>query len=392
MNIDESSADKAFRAEAHDWLQANAPKRKRPVDHDAALDFDREWQRTQYDGGWAGVNWPKEYGGRGLSGFHYMIWLQECIRLGAPSHSGAFYTGLYHAGPTLIVRGNENQKGDHLPRILKGEEMWCQGFSEPGAGTDLAAMRTRGEIDGDHIVINGHKTWTSNAHFADYQELVVRTDPDSQRHRGLTWIICDMHAPGVTIRPIKTMMGESEVNDTFYDNVRLPIANVVGEIGDGWSVAMSTLSFERGTAFIGDQIALAQNVEELIEIAKRTHLPDGRLAIKDDAIAQRLALVKAHTVAIKSLTLSILGDVERRGQPGPEGSMMKLLVTTVHKQLFELASDILGVKFLEYGEDRTTNFWTYKFMWSWVLTIAGGSNEIQRDIIADRVLNLPRAR
>ena len=392
MDFYETSDDIAFRAEARDWLETHKPRTPRPREHHAGLQFDRDWQRTKYDGGWAGVNWPKAYGGRGLSGYHYMIWLQECIRANSPGESNANYTGLHHAGPTLIVRGNEAQKSAHLPCILKGEEMWCQGFSEPNAGTDLANMRTRGEIDGDQIVINGHKTWTSNAHYADFQELVVRTDPGSARHKGLTWVICDMSAPGIQLRPIKTMSGESEVNDTFYDNVRLPIANIVGEVGDGWSVAMSTLSFERGTAFIGDQISLAETIERLIEVARNTYLSDGRLAIKDDSISQRLAFLKAQTVGIKSLTLSMLAETERRGQPGPEGSMMKLLVTTVHKHLYELASEILGPQFLDYADGRDSNDWTFKFMWSWVLTIAGGSNEIQRDIVADRVLHLPRAR
>jgi alkylation response protein AidB-like acyl-CoA dehydrogenase len=260
MELNESQADKDFRASARDWLMSNVPRTTRPTDHQAALEFDKAWQRKQYDGGWAGVNWPKEYGGRGLSGYQYMIWLQECARARAPSTGNANYTGLFHAGPTLIARGNEQQKAQHLPKILRGEEMWCQGFSEPNAGSDLANIRTTGRIEGDYIVINGHKTWTSNAHFGDCQELLVRTDPASKRHRGLTWVICDMHAPGLTIRPIKTMMGESEVNDTFYDNVRLPVADIVGQVGDGWGVAMSTLSFERGTGYLGEQIELAETV------------------------------------------------------------------------------------------------------------------------------------
>ena len=392
MNLDETPEDKAFREEARSWLSGNALREERPIETAPALAYDRAWQRQLYDAGWAGVNWPKEYGGLGLSGIRYMIWLEECARAGAPLHAGACYTGLFHAGPTLIVRGNEEQKAYHLPKILTGEATWCQGFSEPGAGTDLAALRTRGEVDGDCIVVNGHKTWTTNGHFADYQELLIRTDANSQRHHGLTWIICDMHLPGIEVRPIKTMMGECEINDTFYDNVRIPLSNVVGNIGDGWSVAMSTFSFERGIGFIADKMELTERIEDLIEIASHTYLSNGKLAIKDDGIAQRLAFLKAEIAALTAMTLSGLTYIERHGQPGPEGSMMKLLVTTVHKKLFALAAEILGPRFLEYGEDRSTNEWTYKYLWSWVLTIAGGSNEIQRDIIADRVLGLPRAR
>jgi alkylation response protein AidB-like acyl-CoA dehydrogenase len=392
MNLDETAEDRLFREEARTWLAENAPRERRPHETQAALAYDRALQRKLYDGGWAGVNWPKEYGGRGLSGFRYMIWLEECSRLATPLQDGANYTGLFHAGPTLIVRANEEQKQYHLPRILKGEATWCQGFSEPGAGTDLAALRTRGDIDGDHVVINGHKTWTSNGHYADFQELVVRTDPNSSRHHGLTWLICDMRSPGIEVRPIKTMGGESEVNDTFYNDVRIPISNVVGEIGEGWSVAMSTFAFERGIGFIRNQLEMAEQLEQLIQIAARTRLSNGRIAIQDDGIAQNLAFLKAEVMALRAMTISGLAYIERHGQPGPEGSMMKLLITTVYKKLHQAAADILGPQFLEYGGARASNPWTYRYLWSWVLTIAGGSNEIQRDVIADRILGLPRAR
>ena len=222
MNLLETEDDLEFRSKARDWLNTNVPTENRPKETEAALEFDRNWQRTQFDGGWAGVNWPSAYGGQELSGFHYMIWLQELLRSNAPE-VGANYTGLHHAGPTLIVRGSEEQKKRHLPRILKGEETWCQGFSEPNAGSDLANMHCKGEIDGDEIVVNGHKTWTSNAHFADYQELVVRTEPGSQRHKGLTWIIGDMRADGVRISPIKTMMGGKR--SKRYVLRRCPLSN-----------------------------------------------------------------------------------------------------------------------------------------------------------------------
>ncbi|MET0984536.1 MAG: acyl-CoA dehydrogenase family protein [Steroidobacteraceae bacterium] len=392
MDLSYSAEDIAFREQARTWLTENVPREPRPTDQFAAAAFDREWQRRQYEGGWAGVNWPKEYGGCGLTGVRQIIWLEECVRAGAPPTSTTTFFGLFHAGPTLIVRGSEAQKRLHLPRILNGESLWCQGFSEPGAGSDLAALRTQGVVDGDHLVVRGHKTWTTSAPTADYQELLVRTDPQSKRHKGLTWVICDMKLPGIEIRPIKTMMGESEVNSTFYDDVRIPLSNVVGTINDGWSVAMSTLAFERGTAFMGDQISLVAKVQKLIELASSTRAPDGKLVIEDDDIAYRLAFLKAETVALRAMTVISLSRVERTGQPGPEGSMMKLLVTTVNKLLNETALDILGLRALEYGEDRASNPWTYDYLYSWVYTIAGGSSEIQREIIADRVLELPRAR
>ena len=391
MNLNETVEDKAFREEARAWLGANAPKDERPEDDTGARAYDRAWQRKLNDAGFAGLNWPTEYGGRGFSGFRYLVWLQECARAKVHPNGGSSYTGLFHAGPTLIMRGNEEQKQFHLPRILSGETAWCQGFSEPGAGTDLANLRARGDIDGDQLVVNGHKTWTSNGHYADYQELLVRTNPESKRHHGLTWIICDMRLPGITVRPIKTMMGESEVNDTFYDNVRIPLSNVVGEIGAGWSVAMSTFAFERGIGFIGNMIDLTEKIESLIEISRTTYLSNGKVAIKDDEIAHRLAFLKAETAALTAMNISGLSYIDRHGQPGSEASMMKLLVTTVYKNLYILAAEILGPNFIEY-EDKKSNIWTHNYLWSWVLTIAGGSNEIQRDVIADRVLGLPRAR
>jgi alkylation response protein AidB-like acyl-CoA dehydrogenase len=297
-----------------------------------------------------------------------------------------------HAGPTLIARGTEAQKAFHLENILKGESLWCQGFSEPGAGSDLAALQTRGDVDGDHIVVNGAKMWTTDAMYADYQELLIRTTPGSQRHKGLTWLICDMKSPGVTIQPIRTMMNDEHVNMVFYDNVRIPVANVVGEIGGGWSTALSTLAFERGLGFIGDQLELYERVSRAIDLAGRVRLEDGSLAIEDSAIAQRLASLKADTLAIKAMTLADIAETDRTGVPGPKGSVMKLMVTGTHKALSEVVGEMLGWEFMEFDGDRNTNPWTYEYLWSWVFSIAGGTSEIQREITADRLLDLPRAR
>ncbi len=392
MNIDLTPEDLAFQREAREWLLANKPAEPRPGHEAEASAFDRAWQRKLFEGGWAGVHWPVEYGGRGLSGFRQALWYEEIARTGAPPYNNTTYIGMMHGGPTLIVNGSEEQKAFHLPRILRGETLWCQGFSEPGAGSDLANITTTGAIDGDHLVVNGQKMWTSYGQHADYQELLVRTDPASKRHNGLSWLICDMRTPGIEVRPVKIMTNEAHVNMVFYDNVRIPLANVVGEMGQGWKVAMSTLSFERGTGFIGDQLSLLEKVDAVIALARKTRLENGKLAIDDDDIAYRLGRIKADTIAIRAMTLSIISEIERRGQPGPEGSMMKLLVTTTYKTLAEVAAEVLGWRFFEYGEDRGTNRWTFEFLYSWVLTIAGGSSEIQREIIADRVLGLPRAR
>ncbi|MDB5575562.1 MAG: acyl-CoA dehydrogenase [Bradyrhizobium sp.] len=391
MDLDFTPEDDQLRAEARAWLASNVPSTARPAESVAAGQYDRDWQRRLHEGGWAGLNWPREFGGRGFSAVQQMIWFEEATRAHAPAMN-SMLIALMHGGPTLIARGSEEQKAFHLPRILTGEAVWCQGFSEPGAGSDLAAITTRGRVEGDVLVVDGQKMWTSFGHWADYQELLVRTDPESRRQKGLTWVICDMKLPGIEIRPVLSMSGEHHVNMVFYDNVRIPLANVVGDIGEGWSVAMSTLAFERGTAFLADQVELAHKIDALIALASKTRLENGRLAIEDDEIAHRLARVKADTMAIRSMTIAGFSRVARENVPGPEGSMLKLFVTTTYKALGELAADISGWAFFEYGDNRHTNRMTYDFMWSWVLTIAAGSSEIQREIIADRVLGLPRAR
>ncbi len=392
MDLHYSDADHEFRARAREWLTANVPASTRPAHGPQAAQFDRDWQRKMYEHGWAGVAWPKAFGGLGLPGLQQVIWYEELARARAPHYINTTYISLMHAGPTLIARGTDEQKAFHLPRILKGEAIWCQGFSEPNAGSDLASLRTRGVIDGDHIVVTGTKMWTTDAQHADYQELLIRTDPGSERHKGLTWIICDMKAPGIDVKPIRTMLQDEHVNMVFYDEVRIPIANVVGEINQGWSTAMATLSFERGLGFIGDQLELYQRVCRAIALAEEVRLEDGRRAIEDDGIAQRLASIKAETIAIRSMTLADIAETDRTGEPGPKGSMMKLMVTSTHKALSEVVGEILGWSFLEFDGDRTAHPWTYDYLWSWVFSISGGTSEIQREITADRILNLPKGR
>ena len=275
MHLVESAELDAFREEVRTWLNENAPKEKRPHDGQAMREFDLAWQRTQYEGGWAGIAWPKEFGGRGLSLFQQLIWYEEYSRSPAP-YMGSMFVALSHAGPTLINRGSVAQNSVHLPKILKGEAIWCQGFSEPNAGSDLASLKTAAVIDGDHLVVNGTKIWTTFGHIADYQELLVRTDMGALKHRGISWVICDMKAPGVTVRPIKAMSGPDHFSQVFYDDVRIPLDQVVGEVNEGWKVAMTTLGFERGTATISHQIHLSATVEALVELARTLDAPDGR--------------------------------------------------------------------------------------------------------------------
>lgn len=392
MHLEYSDEDIAFRARAREWLERNIPTTARPAGGAAACRFDRDWQRKLYDHGWAGISWPKEYGGLGLSALRQVIWYEELARAGAPHHINTTYVALMHAAPTIMARGTEAQKIEHLPPILRGERIWCQGFSEAGAGSDLAALKTRGQVDGDWIVVNGAKMWTTDALHADYQELLIRTDPGSQRHKGLTWLICDMHSPGIEIRPIRTMLDDEHVNMVFYDDVRIPITNVVGAIGDGWATALSTLALERGLGFIGDQLELRVLVERAIGLAQRIKLENGQAAIDDGEIARRLANLKAETMAIRAMTLTNICETDQTGVPGPKGSLTKLMVTSTYKALTQLVAEILGWEFMEFDGDRQTHSWTYNYLWSWVFTISGGTSEIQREITADLLLGLPRAR
>lgn len=392
MDLQYSDEDRGFRERARAWLSTNVPQKARPAHGPESAAFDREWQRKLYEHGWAGVNWPKDFGGLGLSGLQQVIWYEECARAHAPHYINTTYIAMMHAGPTLIVRGTDEQKAFHLPKILSGEALWCQGFSEPNAGSDLASLKTRGRVEGDHIVVNGAKMWTTDAQHADYQELLIRTDPESERHKGLTWLICDMKLPGIDIKPIRTMLLDEHVNMVFYDEVRIPISAVVGEVNKGWSTALSTLSFERGLGFIGDQLDLYERVGRAIDLAGKVRLEDGRYAIEDDGIAQKLASLKADALAIRAMTLAHITESDRTGEPGPKGSLMKLLVTGTHKALSETVGEIIGWDFLEFNGDRTDHPWTFDYLWSWVFTISGGTSEIQREITADRLLDLPRAR
>jgi alkylation response protein AidB-like acyl-CoA dehydrogenase len=388
MELSFSKADEQFRDEARAWLAEHAPAEARPRSSRARRDWDLAWQRVQWDGGWAGVGWPAEYGGLGLPLVRQLIWLEEYARLGLDTVTSTF-VGERHAGPTLIARATDAQKAFHLPRILRGDAVWCQGFSEPEAGSDLASLRTFAEVDGDELVVTGQKIWTSFADVADYQELLVRTNRDAPKHKGLTWVICDMHTPGIDVRPIRTIDGGADFSEVFYDEARIPLANVVGEIDDGWRVAMATLSFERGTAFTLDQVQLAMVVEELIGIARERSGPSGRPLIDDDELARALAASRADVAALRAMTYLGVSRNLDRAEPGPEASMLKLHWSDLSKRVARLALDVIGAKTLT-SSDPVDSRWMRNFLKSFAHSIVGGTSEIQRNIIAERVLGLPR--
>jgi alkylation response protein AidB-like acyl-CoA dehydrogenase len=389
-----SREEEAFRAEARAWLEANVPRAPKPPPHDlhARRAYDMAWQRTMFDAGWAGINWPKEYGGRGASLMEQLIWFEEYARVGAPEASTGF-VGLKHAGPTLIACGSDAQKAFHLPKILRGDVVWCQGFSEPNAGSDLASLQTRAVVDGDELVVTGQKIWTSFGHIAEYQELLVRTDPDAPKHKGITWVICPMGLPGMEIRPIKTLAGNADFCEVFYDGVRVPLANVVGKLHDGWRVAMATLSFERGTAFMSEQVRLARRFDEVVALARRVPGPGGHArAVDDDEIARRLALARAEVEAMRAMTYRSLSTAARTGMPGPEGSMIRLFFSELVQRIDQLTMEILGAACLE-GFDldgAPAAGFAERYLTGLSQTIGGGTKEIQRNIVGERVLGLPR--
>lgn len=392
MEFSVSEEDQAFRSEVRGWLAANIPRGDRPgitrVGNEQSM-FMRTWQRKMFDGGWAGISWPTKYGGRGLSMVRQIIWYEEYARAAAPEVS-CLFVGLNHGGPTLIACGNESQKSRHLPPILRGEELWCQGFSEPGAGSDLASLRMRGEIVGEHLVVNGQKIWTSFAQIADYQELLVRTDPNSTRQRGLTWTICDMATPGITVRPIESIDGEYHNCEVFYDNVRIPLSNVVGEINDGWRVAMATLSFERGTGFMELQLRSAVTLEKVIELAGRCRDSTGRLVIDDEAFRVRAGRLRGHTAALRAMTYMGASRARRQEVPGPEGTFISLMLAELKQAILQLAMEVLGPAGLERPPEMRTEDWIHNYLYSFSATIGGGTSEIRRNIIGERILGLPR--
>jgi len=281
VQLTDTPEEAAFRSEVRGWLAANLPEELRsgrPREDVAAA---RAWSRSLADAGYAGLTWPKEYGGGGAPYSHQAIFLEEAARAEAPQHLGVI--GLGMAGPTIIAHGTEAQKTRHLAKILTAEEVWCQGFSEPGAGSDLAAVRTRADRRDGHFVVNGQKVWSSFAHIADWCILLTRSDPESQKHAGLTYMLVDMHAPGVEVRPLRQITGEAEFNEIFFTDVEVPVENVIDEVGNGWAVAMTTLLHERGTLGFALTGALEVAVQKLVALARERGVTDPRLR---DRIAQ----------------------------------------------------------------------------------------------------------
>ena len=376
MDLRDTPEEAAFRAELRAWIGENLTDEVRRGRFEEA---GRDWSRKLYDAGYAGLTWPKEYGGAGAPYSHQAIFLEEMARAEAPSHLGVI--GLGMAGPTIIAHGTEEQKKARLDAILSTDEIWCQGFSEPGAGSDLAAVRTSAIQDGDHFVVNGQKVWSSFAHIADWCILVTRSDPDSQSHAGLTYLIVDMHSPGVEVRPLRQITGEAEFNEIFFTDVKVPVENVLGEVGGGWAVAMTTLLHERGTLGFALTAALEAQIRKLIALAKER----GATETQRDAIASEwIGLQAVRYTTYRSLTTLI-----KTGIPGPEGSGAKLWWSEANQRVTKLALELLGPEAQVVGDN---GYWQHQQLRSRGNTIEAGTSEILRNIIAERVLGLPRSR
>jgi alkylation response protein AidB-like acyl-CoA dehydrogenase len=387
-----SAAEEAFRAEVRSWLKSNLPAGwgtaayREPHGAEEKIAASKAWQKTLFRGGWAGITWPKQYGGLGASLVEQLIFNEECAAADAPdSINLAVALGL--VGPTLMACGTAEQRARFLPRILGGDDIWCQGFSEPNAGSDLASLKTRGDVEGDTIVVTGQKIWTSFAQYADWCILVVRTNPrPARKHEGMTFLLVDMRSPGITIRPLVEMTGEAWFNEVFFDSVRVPRANVVGEIDRGWDVVLTTLAHERGGT--APHARLRRELQQLFALARRTdaaaQTPRTRQHLAQLAIEVQIARLSAY----RNVTV-----IQRTGKPGPEGSILKLFWSELEQRMMESACEILGPhSALAPGDARAPDdgLWGRLLLWTRSATIYAGTSEVQRNIIAQRVLGLPR--
>jgi alkylation response protein AidB-like acyl-CoA dehydrogenase len=383
VDLRDTPTEAAFRAEVRAFIEENLPTGAKARGARRFEDADRDWSRKLGEAGYAGLTWPREYGGAGAPYSHQAIFLEELARAEAPSHLGVI--GLGMAGPTIIAWGTPVQKERYLAKILSADEIWCQGFSEPDAGSDLAAARTRIEDKGDHFLVNGQKVWSSFAHIADFCILVGLGVPDAPRYKNLTYVIVDMHAPGVEVRPLVQITGHPEFNEIFFSDVVVPKENLIGEIGGGWQVAMTTLLHERGTLGFALSATLDVAVRKLLALARERRVDDPALL---DAVAGEWVVMQA----LRYTNYRSLTTLRKTGIPGPEGSASKLVWSEANQRLTKLALEILGERAADPDPESEDGYWQYQQLRSRGNTIEAGTSEILRNIVAERVLGLPRSR
>lgn len=395
MDLSFTPEQEQYRKRVREWLLENIPEGwgtpqfEWPEDEQERGAFLREWDRKLYEGGFAGISWPKEYGGQGLTHVEEIIYDEEAGKLNAPS--GINVLGKLLLGPTLLLYGTEEQKKRFLPPLLRGEEVWCQGFSEPNAGSDLAALQTRAELDGDEWVINGQKVWTSYAHHADWCFVLARTDPDAPKHKGISFFLVPMDSEGVTVRPLVQLNKNRDFNEVFFDNVRIPKDNVVGGVNNGWKVAMGTLGFERGTLALGRQVRFQNEFNELAKLAGEMRAADGTLVKDNPYFRQRLVEIFNDIRIMRYHGLKTISQLLNEGRLGPEASLQKLFWTTMHVNLGEAAMEVLGAEAPYWGTDSVSRGKMQDvYFTSRGATIYAGSTQIQKNIISERILGMPR--
>ncbi len=387
MDFRDTTDEAEFRAELRSWLATALPadRAQRPPGFGQQLAERREWTRTLFDAGYAGLTWPTEYGGAGRPYSHQAIYLEETGRVDAPEHIGVI--GLGMAGPTIRIHGTDAQKKQHLAAILSGDAIFCQGFSEPGTGSDLASVSTRAELDGDSYVVNGQKVWSSWAHIADYCILLTRSDPAEHGHRGMTYFLLDMRTPGVEVRPLRQITGDPEFNEIFLTDVRIPVQDVVDVPGNGWNVAMTTLLNERGTLGFALTSQLEGSLRRLVQTVKAVG------AAGDPVVRDRLAGLYIELEGLRFLNFRSLTTLMKTGAPGPEGSVSKLCWSETNQRLTSFALELLGGDAQLDGDSAFwAGYWQFQQLRARANTIEAGTSEVLRNIIAERLVGLPRSR
>ncbi len=397
MDFRYTPEQEAFRTEVRSWITANipgdygSPAWAIPKGEKAQNAESRAWGRKLYEGGWSGITWPKEYGGRGATPIEQFLFSEEMAAYKVPPTLDIIGIGM--GGPTVMAWGRPDQKERYLRKILSGEEIWCQGFSEPNAGSDVAGLKTTATPAGDHYIVNGQKIWTSVAQHADWCMLVTRTDPGAQKHKGLTYLIVDMHSPGIEIRPLKQITGDSEFNELFFKDVKVPKANILGQENQGWMVAITTLMHERVNIAALLYTRIKQTLKDVVELTKRIKR-NGRPLCEDPVIRKKLVAFYNSVETQRLNNLRMRAHLKANQDPGPIGSIFKLIWATTNQALLELPLEILG-PYAELlpgsaGHNDDVGLWMKHFLRARANSIEGGTSEVLRNIIAERVLGLPK--
>jgi len=401
MNPQYSAEAEAYRQKVQAFLAEKLPDQwggLGTLEGESLKRFVNEWRNTLYEAGYLAPGWPVEYGGAGLSALEQVILAEEFTRAGVPTGGPNDAFGIQMLGNTLLMCGTDAQKAHYLPRILSGEDRWCQGYSEPNAGSDLANLSLRADRDGDQWVLNGQKIWTSAAHLADHIFTLARTDPDAPKHKGISFLLVDMRQPGIEVRPIRMLSGESEFNEIFYTDAVCPVDAVVGGINDGWRVAMTLLGFERGEAAATVPIRFQAELDRLFALARERGVAD------DPLIRQRLAWCYSQVQVMRYSGMRVLTRFLEGHHPGPEAGISKLFWSEYHKVVTELAVDIFGADAMtpsgrrpssafqtdDAGASNSTNSWVDTFLNARAGTIYAGSSQVQRNILGEMVLGLPK--